>query len=192
MLTYTTTFYTTTNWFHHKPVTSSPYPFKINCYLTLPSTPRSVKCGFLTLSYDILCVFHTTQEYNIHLFPPHGATGPSGSGSPIIKASRSHPDTPHSVGLLWTTETLPDHTQLSQETDIHAAGGIRKHNPSKKAAADPRLRPRGQWDRPFHLTFLNLIILSTSWWRAPVLSPRKPQQVYCPQYLVLRHPHQSS
>jgi hypothetical protein len=25
-------------------------------------------------------------------------------------------------------------------------GGIRTHNPSKRAAAEPRLRPRGHWD----------------------------------------------
>jgi hypothetical protein len=25
-------------------------------------------------------------------------------------------------------------------------GGIRTHDPSKRAAADPRLRPRGHWD----------------------------------------------
>ena len=28
------------------------------------------------------------------------------------------------------------------------SGGIRTRNPSKRAAADPRLRPRGHWDRP--------------------------------------------
>jgi hypothetical protein len=40
-----------------------------------------------------------------------------------------------------------DNIQHSQQTDIHAPGGIRTHNPSKRAAADPRLRPRGHWDR---------------------------------------------
>jgi hypothetical protein len=30
---------------------------------------------------------------------------------------------------------------------MHAPGGIRPHNPSKRAAADPRLRRRGHWDR---------------------------------------------
>jgi hypothetical protein len=38
-------------------------------------------------------------------------------------------------------------TQYSQETDIHALGGIRAHDPSKRAAVDPRLRPHGHWDR---------------------------------------------
>ena len=34
-------------------------------------------------------------------------------------------------------------------TNIHAPGGIRTHNPSKRAAVDPRLRPRGHRDRQF-------------------------------------------
>jgi len=37
------------------------------------------------------------------------------------------------------------HTKL--KTDIHDPGGIWTHNPSKRAAIDPRLRPRGHWDR---------------------------------------------
>jgi hypothetical protein len=42
---------------------------------------------------------------------------------------------------------LPDNTQHSQETNIHAPDGIRNHNPSNRAAADPHLRPRGHRDR---------------------------------------------
>ena len=38
---------------------------------------------------------------------------------------------------------VPDYTQHSQETDIHASGRIRTRNPSKQAAADPFLRLRG-------------------------------------------------
>jgi hypothetical protein len=33
--------------------------------------------------------------------------------------------------------------QLSQDTDIHASGGIRTRNPSDQTAADIRLRSRG-------------------------------------------------
>ena len=40
-----------------------------------------------------------------------------------------------------------DNTQHSQQINIHARGGIRTHNLSKRAAADLRLRPRGHWDR---------------------------------------------
>ena len=41
---------------------------------------------------------------------------------------------------------LPDNTQHSQQTNIHAPGGIRTHDLSRRAAADLRLRPRGHWD----------------------------------------------
>ena len=42
---------------------------------------------------------------------------------------------------------LPDNTQHSQQTNIHAPGGIRTHNLSRRAAKELRLRPRGHWDR---------------------------------------------
>ena len=38
-------------------------------------------------------------------------------------------------------------TQHSQQTDTHVPGGIRTHDLSRRAAADLRLRPCGQWDR---------------------------------------------
>ena len=40
---------------------------------------------------------------------------------------------------------VSDNTQNSQEKDIHDSGGIRTHNPGKRAAADPHIRPRGHW-----------------------------------------------
>ena len=46
-----------------------------------------------------------------------------------------------------TQRPLTDNTQPLQETDIHATGGIRTCSPSKRAAADPRSRPRRYWDR---------------------------------------------
>ena len=65
----------------------------------------------------------------------------------------THSDTSQSVGLLWTSDQLVterpllNNTQYSQQTDIHAPGGIRTHDLSRRAAADLRLRPRGYWDR---------------------------------------------
>jgi hypothetical protein len=50
--------------------------------------------------------------------------------------------------------TLLDNTQHSQETDINTPSWIRTLNPSKQAAADPRLRPHGHWDRHSHATTL--------------------------------------
>ena len=38
---------------------------------------------------------------------------------------------------------------LQHNTNIHAPGGIRTHDPSKRAVEDPRLRPHGHWDRLF-------------------------------------------
>jgi hypothetical protein len=35
----------------------------------------------------------------------------------------------------------------SQDTNIHAPGGIRTHDPSMRSAADPSLRPRRRWDQ---------------------------------------------
>jgi len=49
--------------------------------------------------------------------------------------------------IIPTQRPLPDNIQQSLETDTHAPGGIRIHNSSKRAAADPRLRTRGHWDR---------------------------------------------
>jgi hypothetical protein len=39
---------------------------------------------------------------------------------------------------------LPDNTQHCKEAGFHAPGGIRNHNPRKRAAADPRLREKGE------------------------------------------------
>ena len=43
--------------------------------------------------------------------------------------------------------SLPDNTQHSQETDFHAPEGIQTLSFSQRAAADPRLRPRGHRHR---------------------------------------------
>ena len=67
----------------------------------------------------------------------------------------THNDAPQSVGLLWTSDQFVaetstwQHTQHSQQTDIHAPGGIRTYNLSRRAAVDLRLRPRGYWGRQY-------------------------------------------
>ena len=42
-------------------------------------------------------------------------------------------------------------TQHSQETDIHVPSGIGTRSPSKPAAADLFIRPRGHWDRQYEI-----------------------------------------
>jgi len=71
----------------------------------------------------------------------------------IIEASRSHSDTPHSVGLLWTSDqaeaetSTSQHTILEKKTDVHVPDEIRIGNCSKRAAKDPRLPRRGHRNR---------------------------------------------
>jgi hypothetical protein len=69
---------------------------------------------------------------------------------------RSHLETPHSGGIPLeeagrgispTQGPIPDVIHDSKEKDIHASSEIRTRNPSKRATADPRLRPRGHQDR---------------------------------------------
>ena len=58
--------------------------------------------------------------------------------------------------------SLADNTQHSQQTDIHAPGGIRTRNPRKRAASKLRLRPRGHRDRLGGMS-LNIIYGLRSW-----------------------------
>jgi len=76
-----------------------------------------------------------------------------GYGLLTREVSRSHTTTYHSrwdsSGRLISSSQrpLPDNTQHSQQTDIHAPDGIQTHNPSSRVAADLRIRRRGHWDR---------------------------------------------
>ena len=71
--------------------------------------------------------------------------------------------------ISLTQRPLTYNTQHSQQTDIHAPGGIRTRNPCKRAAADRLLSFRGHWDRQnILLQFLFLlyccsVIGLTSW-----------------------------
>jgi hypothetical protein len=73
----------------------------------------------------------------------------------IIEDTWSYSDTPHSVGLLWTSDQLVAETYTWQHatltTAIHAPGEIRTLKPSKRATADQRLRPSGHLDRHYVL-----------------------------------------
>jgi hypothetical protein len=46
-------------------------------------------------------------------------------------------------------------TDNTHKRYIHTTCGIRTHNPSKRAAAEVLLRPRGHWDRHWHYLDLN-------------------------------------
>jgi hypothetical protein len=63
----------------------------------------------------------------------------------IIGASTSQSFRHTTLGR--TQKPLPDNTQHSQETDIHAPGGIRNYNPRKQVASGLSLGPRSHWHR---------------------------------------------
>ena len=80
------------------------------------------------------------------------------------EVSRSHTTTHHSrydsFGRVISSSQrpLPDNTQYSQQTGVHAPDGIRTHNLSRRAAQHLRLKPHGHWDRRFlHVGNVNII-----------------------------------
>ena len=81
----------------------------------------------------------------------------AGHGLLILEVSKSHTATHHSRKdssgrvISSSQRPLPDNTQHSQQINIHAPGGIRTHDLSRRAAVDLRLRPRDHWDRHFVL-----------------------------------------
>jgi len=70
-----------------------------------------------------------------------------------VQAPRSHSDTPHSVGILWASDQPDtensDNAQHSQETFTSPAR-FESAISNKQVAVDPRLRPRGHWNRHWH------------------------------------------
>jgi hypothetical protein len=86
----------------------------------------------------------------------------------MIEVSRSHSDTSHSVyssGRVIGPSQWPlfDNTQKSLLTDIHAVGGIRTRNPSQRASADPRLRPRGHRTQNLRLAFFKTSVTTDNY-----------------------------
>jgi len=104
----------------------------------------------MILFQDIMTLCHERYEefFRSILFPmtqqllvgPHNRRG----FTITLKTHNTRQDSSGRV-MSPTQRPLPDNTQ---HTDIHAPGGIRTRNPSKRAVADPRLRSRGYWDRP--------------------------------------------
>jgi hypothetical protein len=81
------------------------------------------------------------EGVHFHLITPRHTTV---SRNPLDEGSARHRD------LYLTT--------LSQETNLHASGRIRTHDPSKRSAADLRLRPRGHWDRHLQIRVYKIIV----------------------------------
>ena len=80
-----------------------------------------------------------------------------------FEVSRSHTTTRHSRQdsservISSSQRPLPDNTHHLRQTNFHARSGIRTHNLSRRAAVDPRLKPRGYWNRHKIITMLKYL-----------------------------------
>ena len=91
---------------------------------------------------------------------------PVGQGLLTVEASWSPTVTPHSVGLRWTSDRPVTETSTCQHTTATTdryPPHRRDSNPqSQQAAADPRLRPHGHWDRLLKVYVTKFIFLGPS------------------------------
>jgi hypothetical protein len=109
-------------------------------------------------------------------------------GPLVIKASCSHSDTTHPVGVFRTSDRPDAETstwQHSQETDINAPGGTRTRNPNDQAATDLTLRPHGHRIDKIrtlsnHNSFITLVLyviknllslMLSNFWSLPLEAP---------------------
>jgi len=68
-------------------------------------------------------------------------------GLTITLRHTTHGRTLSGRGISWKQRPLSDNTEHSQQTAIHAPGGIRTSNPNSWVDPESRFRPRGHWDR---------------------------------------------
>ena len=120
---------------------SRSLPQAVNTYICVPN----VQCcpGLIQIVLSVISLIFFFKSWR---------NSPVGQGLLIVEDSRPHSDTPHSVGLLWTSDQPHAQTSAWQHTtlttDRHPCPRwVWTHNLSKLAAADPRLRPHGHWDR---------------------------------------------
>ena len=71
-----------------------------------------------------------------------------------IKTHHTHCRTPMETSHGLVAETSTENMQHCFRDGHASAGGIRTRSPSKRAAAHPRVRPRGHRDRPPSITEL--------------------------------------
>ena len=115
--------------------------------VTLIAFPRQQWLGeriwMLRYSYIACRVLHP----NFIIFSPRRNGPQVGQGLLIIEASRLHSDTPHSVGLLWTSDqpvaeiSTWQHTTLTEESQPCPWGVRKRKNPQ-----DKKNEVGGTWD----------------------------------------------
>jgi len=78
----------------------------------------------------------------------YGATAPGGPGPPHIEASQSHPDTPHSIGLLCASDQPVAETSHPTTHNTHKrltsipSVGLEPTIPASERPQTPRLTGR--------------------------------------------------
>ena len=73
---------------------------------------------------------------------------PVGQGHLIIEASRSHSDTPHSVGLLWTSDQPDAENSTRQNSTLtRDRHPCLRREPNSRSQLASGLRQRSHWDR---------------------------------------------
>ena len=97
-----------------------------------------------------------------------GTTAPSGHGPLIMKASRSHSDTSHLIGLRWTSDQPFAETSTSQ----HPTQEISMPSVGFEPIISEGEWARGPWDRPI-IPFRFVIIKYT------MQHLRKKEYNYC-------------
>jgi hypothetical protein len=94
----------------------------------------------------------------------------------VFEVSWSH-TTRHSPLDEWSIRRRDLYLTTHNTTNIHAPGGIRTHNLSRRAAKDLRLRPCGHWDGLYHTLIIKVKVN---------LSHNRPtgfQEVKAPRFL---------
>jgi hypothetical protein len=116
-------------------------------------------CALSDVSKYLVCFWRNS--------PPSGAT--ASSLTRFLDHTRRHTTVGRTPLDEWSAENrdlyLTKHN--TQQTNVHAPLGIRTHNPSRRAVANPRLRSRGHWDQ-----LLSILVCSYSGSRGPMKWPR--------------------
>ena len=145
--------------------------------LTLPVTGADDTPNYATTAYFMIVV--QLASYHSSSYPPtRVATAPGDAGPPHY---RSFTITLRCPTLLkspldgWSARRRDlNVTTHNLKTDVYATDGIRNHNSSKRQPADPRLRPRGHWERPSYWQRLWIIVNK---YFCHIIRPRLPLSI---------------
>jgi len=101
-------------------------------------------------SFHVLYILHITRTYFIFLWHCGLTCATISTFTRFLDHIQRRPKVGRTPPNEWSAcrrDLYPTTHKTQQETDIHAFGGIRTHNFSRRAAADMRPRPRNHWDR---------------------------------------------